>query len=144
MEVNGLFSTLTNSNNKSIWKSKIHNRLGTIKDESIVFQKDIDFKQLKATMEAAKKAEEQIQKTGELAYQQVVIGFVRMGWWCSGPAMAKQAALLTLGFQIVSFLGKDRMVEFLGLKTNEERISFMYRHEAYRPLLQVLLKYIWS
>ena len=30
-------------------------------------------------MEAAKKAEEQIQKTGELAYQQVVIGFVRMG-----------------------------------------------------------------
>ena len=52
--------------------------------------------------------------------------------------------LLILGSQIVSFLGKDRMVEFLGLKTNEERISFMYRHEAYRPLLQVLLKYIWS
>ena len=45
----------------------------------IIFQKDIDFKQLKATMEAAKKAEEQIQKTGELAYQQVVIGFVKMG-----------------------------------------------------------------
>ena len=58
--------------------------------------------------------------------------------------MAKQAALLILGIQIVSFLGKDRMVEFLGLKTNEERISFMYRHEAYRPLLQVFLKYIWS
>ena len=53
--------------------------VGTKKDESIIFQKDIDFKQLKATMEAAKKAEEQIQKTGELAYQQVVIGFVKMG-----------------------------------------------------------------
>ena len=47
--------------------------------KKIIFQKDIDFKQLKATMEAAKKAEEQIQKTGELAYQQVVIGFVKMG-----------------------------------------------------------------
>ena len=56
----------------------------------------------------------------------------------------KTGILLILGFQIVSFLGKDRMVEFLGLKTNEERISFMYRHEAYRPLLQVFLKYIWS
>ena len=39
----------------------------------------------------------------------------------------------------MSFLGKDRMVEFLGLKSNEERIGFMYRHEAYRPLLQVWL-----
>ena len=47
--------------------------------------------------------------------------------------------LLMLIFQIVSFLGKDRMVEFLGLKSNEERIGFMYRHEAYRPLLQVWL-----
>ena len=47
--------------------------------------------------------------------------------------------LLILIFQIVSFLGKDRMVEFLGLKSNEERIGFMYRHEAYRPLLQVWL-----
>ena len=45
--------------------------------------------------------------------------------------------LLMLIFQIVSFLGKDRMVEFLGLKSNEEKISYMYRHEAYRPLLQV-------
>ena len=33
--------------------------------------KDIDFKKLKATMEAAKKAEDQIQKTGEMAYNQV-------------------------------------------------------------------------
>ena len=49
--------------------------------------------------------------------------------------------MLISSFQIVSFLGKERMVEFLGLKTNEERISFMYRHEAYRPLLQVFL---WS
>merc|ERR1711990_1388603 len=72
---------------------------------------DIDFKKLKATMEAAKKAEDQIQKTGEMAYN-----------------------------QIVSFLGKERMGEFLGLKTNEERISFMYRHEAYRPLLQTIKK----
>ena len=47
--------------------------------------------------------------------------------------------MLISSFQIVSFLGKERMVEFLGLKTNEERISFMYRHEAYRPLLQVFL-----
>ena len=51
----------------------------------------------------------------------------------------KMLGLLTSCFQIVSFLGKERMVEFLGLKTNEERISFMYRHEAYRPLLQVLM-----
>ena len=48
--------------------------------------------------------------------------------------------MLTSSFQIVSFLGKERMVEFLGLKTSEERISFMYRHEAYRPLLQVMTK----
>ena len=48
--------------------------------------------------------------------------------------------MLTPSFQIVSFLGKERMVEFLGLKTNEERISFMYRHEAYRPLLQVKMR----
>ena len=39
--------------------------------------KDIDFKKLKATMEAAKKAEDQIQKTGEMAYNQVPL----LGWW---------------------------------------------------------------
>ena len=39
--------------------------------------KDIDFKKLKATMEAAKKAEDQIQKTGEMAYNQVA-SFNRM------------------------------------------------------------------
>ena len=38
--------------------------------------KDIDFKKLKATMEAAKKAEDQIQKTGEMAYNQVA----SLGW----------------------------------------------------------------
>ena len=37
----------------------------------VVTVKDIDFKKLKATMEAAKQAEDQIQKTGEMAYNQV-------------------------------------------------------------------------
>ena len=63
-------------------------------------------------------------------------------WWniilqMKKPKMMMPAMLIS-SFQIVSFLGKERMVEFLGLKSNEERISFMYRHEAYRPLLQVL------
>ena len=43
----------------------------------VVTVKDIDFKKLKATMEAAKQAEDQIQKTGEMAYNQVA-SFNRM------------------------------------------------------------------
>ena len=75
-------------------------------------------------------------------------GFINMasGLWqkfmlpMKMPKMMTRVILLMLisNFQIVSFLGKERMVEFLSLKSNEERISFMYRHEAYRPLLQVL------
>ena len=69
---------------------------------------DIDFKALAATMKATKAAEEEMTEAGELAYQ-----------------------------QIIHFLGKDRMLQFLQLSTSVERIQFMYRHEAHLPILQV-------
>ena len=69
---------------------------------------DIDFKALAATMKATKAAEEEMTEAGELAYQ-----------------------------QIIHFLGKDRMLQFLQLGSPVERIQFMYRHEAHLPILQV-------
>ena len=75
MEVIGSFLTLTKSHKNSFEDQILIADLGP---KQIIFRKDIDFKQLKATMEAAKKAEEQIQKTGELAYQQVLNGIVKM------------------------------------------------------------------
>ena len=79
-------------------------------------------------------------------------GFINMasGLWqkfmlpMKMPKMMLRMLMLISNFQIVSFLGKERMVEFLSLKSNEERISFMYRHEAYRPLLQVLWQILQS
>ena len=39
--------------------------------------------------------------------------------------------------QIVGFLKTERLRQFCGLATSEERIKFIYKHEAYWPLLQV-------
>ena len=39
--------------------------------------------------------------------------------------------------QIIGFLKTDKINQFRALVTAEERIKFIYKHEAYWPLLQV-------
>ena len=41
--------------------------------------------------------------------------------------------------QIVGFLKTERLKQFCSLATSEERIKFIYKHEAYWPLLQVTM-----
>ena len=40
--------------------------------------------------------------------------------------------------QIVGFLKTEKLNQFRNLVTSEERIKFIYKYEAYWPLLQVL------
>ena len=40
--------------------------------------------------------------------------------------------------QIVGFLKTEKLKQFCGLATSEERIKFIYKNEAYWPLLQVI------
>jgi len=42
--------------------------------------------------------------------------------------------------QIVGFLKTERLKQFCSLATSEERIKFIYKHEAYWPLLQAIKK----
>ena len=43
--------------------------------------------------------------------------------------------------QIVGFLKTEKLNQFRGLVTSEERIKFIYKNEAYWPLLQVIVNY---
>ena len=93
-------------------------------------------KQLAAKMKETLAEQEKEKAAGMRSYEQV-------GWVLELEHVAPVCVLLPNmelpppPSQIVSYLGRDKMIKFLELKTPEERIQFMYRHEAYLPLLQV-------
>ena len=58
----------------------------------------------------------------------------------SGNTMIDETQMNDQAYQqIVGFLKTDKLNQFRGLITSEERIKFIYKNEGYWPILQVNL-----
>ena len=66
------------------------------------------------------------------------IDFEKLAAEMSGNTMMDETQVNDQAYQqIVGFLKTDKLNQFRGLASSEERIKFIYKNEAYWPLLQV-------